>query len=66
MNLLINHSPTDMTVPYTHALNYLQEYSQAASLFSLPEVDHLLTRRGSGQRVGSLISQWALPYMSVG
>ncbi|MBF4553673.1 alpha/beta hydrolase family protein [Corynebacterium suicordis] len=66
VNLLINHSPTDMTVPYTHALNYLQEYSQAASLFSLPEVDHLLTRRGSGQRVGSLISQWALPYMPVG
>ncbi|QFQ02296.1 Alpha/beta hydrolase family protein [Corynebacterium urogenitale] len=63
INLLIAHSPFDQTVPFRDALRIFVASSQPTSLISVPEVDHLLTWRGSGQRVGELISQWARPYV---
>lgn len=63
INLLVTHSPFDQTVPFRDALKIVDAASQPASLLSVPEVDHLLTRRGSGQRVGELIAQWATPYV---
>lgn len=62
--LLVIHSPFDQTVPFSDAQRILSAGSQPTSLLSLPEVDHLLTRRGSGQRVGELIASWARPYVS--
>lgn len=63
VSLLVAHSPFDQTVPFRDALKIVDAALQPASLLSVPEVDHLLTRRGSGQRVGELISAWARPYV---
>lgn len=64
-SLLVAHSPFDQTVAFSDALSFLDAALQPASLLSLPEVDHLLTRRGSGQRMGELIAQWARAYISL-
>lgn len=64
-NLLVAHSPFDQTVPFAQALSFFDAALQPASFFSIPEADHLLTRRGSGQRVGDLIAEWARPLLSL-
>ncbi|MBC2681512.1 alpha/beta hydrolase family protein [Corynebacterium anserum] len=64
VNLMVAHSPFDQTVPFRDALKIIDAALQPASLIAVPEVDHLLTRRGSGQRVGELIAAWAQPYVT--
>lgn len=59
MPLLVLHSPTDQTVPVTDAERIFAAASWPKSLLSIPDADHLLTRRGSAQRVGEIIAGWA-------
>lgn len=56
--LLIMHSPTDQTVPVTDAVSLFTAASWPKSLLSIPDADHLLTRRGSARRVGEMIADW--------
>lgn len=65
VKLLVIHSPSDATVPFSDARLFLDANSSPTSLIALPEIDHLMMNRGSGQRVGELIAQWALPYSGV-
>lgn len=55
------HSPDDDVVAFQEALNFVTHPARISSLLTLPEIDHLLQRRGSGQRVGELIAAWASP-----
>lgn len=57
--LLVLHSPTDLTVPVGDAEAIFAAASWPKSLMSLPDADHLLTRRGSAQRAGEMVSTWA-------
>lgn len=57
--LLVLHSPTDQTVPVTDAVSIFSAASWPKSLVSIPDADHLLTRRGSAQRVGDIVVAWA-------
>lgn len=56
--LLVMHSPTDQTVPVTDAAEILDAASWPKSLLSIPDADHLLTRRGSAQWVGETLAGW--------
>lgn len=58
------HSPHDEVVDYQEGLAYINHPSRISSLIALPEADHLLQRRGSGQRVGEIISTWARPHLN--
>lgn len=53
------HSPDDNVVDFQEALDFVANPARVSSLLRLPEIDHLLQRRGSGQRVGELIASWA-------
>ncbi|WP_261796944.1 alpha/beta hydrolase family protein [Corynebacterium provencense] len=57
--LLVMHSPTDQTVPVTDATEIFSAASWPKSLLSIPDADHLLTRRGSAQWVGETVARWA-------
>ncbi|RAV34365.1 alpha/beta hydrolase family protein [Corynebacterium heidelbergense] len=63
VNLLLLHSPKDLIVPFRDARRLWDAAYQPASLISLPEVDHLLTGRKAGRRVGDLIATWAEPLL---
>ena len=58
------HSPHDDVVDFQEALDYVNHPSRVSSLMALPEIDHLLQRRGSGQRVGDMIAAWARPHLN--
>lgn len=62
---LFLHTPLDDLVPYEHAEQLYAAALQPKSLISIPEADHLLSKREMGQRVAELISLWAQPYMHV-
>lgn len=57
--LLVLHSPEDRTVPVGDAEQILAAASWPKSLVSIPDADHLLTRRGAAQRVGDTVAAWA-------
>ncbi|HIW94884.1 MAG TPA: alpha/beta hydrolase [Candidatus Corynebacterium gallistercoris] len=63
--LLVLHSPEDRTVPFADAVKLFEAAAQPASLMAVPEVDHLLVWRGSGQRIGELVAKWAEPLVRV-
>ncbi|AHI03053.1 osmotically inducible protein C [Corynebacterium falsenii DSM 44353] len=66
VSLLFVHSPLDRTVPFRNALQLIETADQPASLIAVPEVDHLLTWKGAGTRVGELIATWAEPLVQKG
>ncbi|MDN6240590.1 alpha/beta hydrolase family protein [Corynebacterium variabile] len=57
--LLVLHSPEDRTVPVGDAEQIFAAASWPKSLVSIPDADHLLTRRGAAQRVGDTVAAWA-------
>ncbi|AEK36653.1 hypothetical protein CVAR_1297 [Corynebacterium variabile DSM 44702] len=57
--LLVLHSPEDRTVPAGDAEQIFAAASWPKSLVSIPDADHLLTRRGAAQRVGDTVAAWA-------
>ncbi|WP_312801888.1 alpha/beta hydrolase family protein [Corynebacterium variabile] len=57
--LLVLHSPEDRTVPVGNAEQIFAAASWPKSLVSIPDADHLLTRRGAAQRVGDMVAAWA-------
>ncbi|WP_297003890.1 S9 family peptidase [uncultured Corynebacterium sp.] len=58
--LLVLHSPEDRTVPVGDAERIFAAASWPKSLVSIPDADHLLTRRGSAQWVGETVTAWAV------
>ncbi|WP_426706536.1 alpha/beta hydrolase family protein [Corynebacterium auriscanis] len=52
------HAPDDDVVDYAEALSFVSSPARISSLLTMPDIDHLLQRRGSGQRVGELIATW--------
>lgn len=61
--LLVMHSPTDDTVGIENASDIFNTARHPRSFVSLEGSDHLLTKRGQGQRAGRIISAWADQYV---
>ena len=61
--LLVMHSPTDNTVGIANASEIFRTARHPRSFVSLEGSDHLLTKRGQGQRAGRIISAWADQYL---
>jgi len=61
--LLVMHSPTDDTVPISHASELFFAARHPRSFVSLEGSDHLLTAHGQAQRAARIISAWADQYL---
>ena len=61
--LLVIHSPQDTIVGINNAQEIYQEAMHPKSFISLDGGDHLMTKEGDAQYVGSVIANWATRYI---
>lgn len=61
--VLLLHSPQDEVVDIDHARRLYASLQHPKSFVSLPDADHLLTRRQDSQYVAEVISAWAGRYL---
>lgn len=62
--LIVFHAPRDTTVGIESASAIFTAAKHPKSFVSLDDADHLLTRRGDGAYVGTVLAAWASRYLS--